>query len=392
MEELSFDRSSAALIENYGRLPIVMQRGEGPFIFDNTGKRYIDFFVGFGGGGVAGHCHPRVVEAIQKQSETLLSHGNLFSNEPQVLLAEKLVEHSFPGKVFYCHSGAEADEAALKLCRRAAGEGRYKIIAFHGCFHGRTMGGLSLCPPSFQESFEPMLAGAIHVPFGDLNAVEEAIDDHCAGIFVEPIQGEGGVNVPSPEFLQGLRDICDKNKLLLVCDEVWTAPARTGKYFAYQHFGIEPDVITVAKALGGGTPLAAVIARENVQDVLTPGTHGCTMGGNPLCTAAGLATLKLIEDEKLDRRAEQKGQEILEALQGSSPLIKNIRGKGLMLGLELSEEVAARDVMLNCIESGLLVAPAKQNVLRLAPALTTPDGVFEEALAILGNVLKKMAS
>ena len=381
--------TSKYLIENYGRLPMAVVRGQGALIWDADGKEYIDLFPGFGAGGVCGHCHPKVVEAIKAQADTLLSHGNLFTNAPQVDLAKRITENAFGGKVFYCHSGAEANEAALKLARLAAGEGRYKIISFNNCFHGRTMGGLSLTPEAFQKGFEPMLPGNVKVDMGDLEAVAAAIDAETAAVIIEPIQAEGGVNVPSIEFMRGLRKLCDDNSLLLICDEVWTSPARTGKWFAYQHFGIEPDVMTLAKAVGGGLPVGVCVAGANCADVLVPGTHGCTMGGNPLCAAAGAATMKLIADENLLDRAVAIGERVAEAItQAGVNCISEIRGKGALIGLQIDESRQAKDIMLKCIEKGLIVCIAKNNVLRLAPALTTEDDVLDRGLDILINVLK----
>jgi acetylornithine/N-succinyldiaminopimelate aminotransferase len=381
--------SSQYLIENYGRLPIAFKSAYGSEIIDANGKKYLDLFVGFGAGGIAGHCHPEVVKAIKDQAETLLSHGNLYTSEPQAQVAKLLIEHSFPGKVFFCHSGAEANEAALKLVRKAAGAGRYKIISFENCFHGRTMGGLSLTPASFQEGFEPMLQGNIRLPWGDLESIEKAIDSETAGVFIEPIQGEGGMNVPSLEFMQGLRALCDKHKLLLVCDEVWTAPARTGKWFAYQHFGIIPDVVTCAKSLGGGLPVGACIVNQKWVEVLVPGNHGCTMGGNPLCLAAARAGLELIVRDRLELRAEKLGTKVCEYLQSERiPSVVDIRGKGLMIGIQLDSQVVVRDKMLLAIESGLLIGTAKQNVIRIAPALTIAESDLSRGLEILVEILK----
>ncbi|MDP6636343.1 MAG: acetylornithine/succinylornithine family transaminase [Phycisphaerae bacterium] len=377
------------IIENYGRLPMAVTRGRGALIWDADGKEYIDLFPGFGAGGVCGHCHPKVVDAVKAQADTLLSHGNLFTNEPQVDLAKRITENAFGGKVFYCHSGAEANEAALKLVRLAAGPGRYKIISFNNCFHGRTMGGLSLTPEGFQKGFEPMLPGSVKVNMGDLDAVAGAIDDETAGVIIEPIQAEGGVNVPSVEFMQGLRKLCDDNDLLLVCDEVWTSPARTGKWFAYQYFGIEPDVMTLAKAVGGGLPVGVCVAGPKHADVLVPGTHGCTMGGNPLCAAAGAAAMKLIEDENLLDRAIHIGQRVADAIvQAGVDCVSEIRGKGALIGMQLEEPRQAKDVMLKCMENGLIICIAKNNVLRLAPALTTDNDVLDKGLDILIDVLK----
>jgi len=377
------------LIENYGRLPMAVARGRGATIWNADGREYIDLFPGFGAGGVCGHCHPKVVEAVKAQADTLLSHGNLFTSAPQVELAKRITENAFGGKVFYCHSGAEANEAALKLVRLAAGEGRYKIISFNNCFHGRTMGGLSLTPETFQKGFEPMLPGNVKVDMGDLDAVASAIDAETAAVIIEPIQAEGGVNVPSVDFMRGLRKLCDDSGLLLICDEVWTSPARTGKWFAYQHFGIEPDVMTLAKAVGGGLPVGLCVAGAKYADVLVPGSHGCTMGGNPLCAAAGAAAMKLIEDENLLDRAVEIGRRAVEAIERSgAACVSEVRGKGVLIGVQIDESRQAKDIMLKCMEKGLIVCIAKNNVLRLAPALTTPDDVINRGLDILIDVLK----
>ena len=383
------ETSQQHLIENYGRLPYAMARGQGAKIWDADGKEYLDFFPGFGAGGVGGHCHPKIVEALKAQADTLLSHGNLLTSRPQIELARLITKHAFGGKVFFCHSGAEANEAALKLVRLAAGDGRYKIISFHNCFHGRTMGGLSLTPRQFQKGFEPMLPGSVMVNFGDLDAVAAAVDDETAGVFVEPIQSEGGVNVPTVEFMQGLRALCDEKNLLLVCDEVWTAPARMGRWFAYQHYGIEPDVMTVGKAIGGGLPVGACVAAPKWADVLGPGTHGCTMGGQPLCAAAGAAAMKLIEDEGLVDRAAQQGDRIAATIRNAGiACVREVRGKGMLIGIQLAEDRAAKDVLLACMDRGLIICIAKNNVARLAPALTTPQDLLDAGVEILIDVLK----
>lgn len=389
ISEEILSRSNTYLLNNYGRLDICMVRGEGSYLWDSEGKQYIDLFVGFGAGGIAGHCAKEIVSAVQKQAEELLSHGNLFTSMPQVEVAAELVRNSFPGKVFFCHSGAEANEAALKLARKAAGDGRYKIISFENSFHGRTMGSLSLTPASFQLGFEPMLDGNVMLPYGDLEALEAAIDSETAAIILEPIQGEGGINVPSIGFMQGVRRLCDQHRLLMICDEVWTAPARTGRYFAYQHFNVTPDVLTLAKAVGGGLPLAACLISEKYADVLGPGSHGCTLGGNPLCCAAALAALRLIEDNKLCELAEEKGQRALEMLrQSGSSSIAEIRGKGLMIGIKLHDAVPASEVVDACREKGLIICSAKNNVVRIAPALRIREDILESALCTLIEVLK----
>ena len=389
------EASQAVIIENYGRLPYAMVRGQGAQIWDADGKEYLDFFPGFGAGGVGGHCHPAIVEAVQKQAQTLLSHGNLFTNDPQIDLAERITASGFGGKVFYCQSGAEANETALKLMRLAArggerkAEGPYKIISFENCFHGRTMGALSLTPASFQTGFEPMLPGGVQVPFGDLAAVEAAIDDQTAGVIIEAIQVEGGLNIGSLDFIQGLRALCDRHGILLTIDEVWTAPARTGLMFATNFYGIEPDVMTLGKAIGGGLPVGVTVAHPKWADVLVPGTHGSTMGGNPLCAAAGAAAMKLIEDENLCDRANELGQVVRQKIESASlDCVNEIRGRGLLLGMQLDETVDAKAVMLDCMDRGLIVCIAKNNVLRIAPPLTIDQATLEAGIDILLDAIR----
>jgi predicted acetylornithine/succinylornithine family transaminase len=382
------EKTRKYIIENYGRLPVVFARGAGARIWDADGREYIDFFAGFGGAGVAGHCHPAVVAAIRQQAQTLLCHGNLYMSQPQADLAEMITRHAFGGKVFYCHSGAEANEAALKLVRLAAGPGRYKIISFEHCFHGRTMGGLSLTPKDKQEGFEPMLPGNVMVPYNDLAAATAAVDDETAGLFVEAIQGEGGIHMPSKAFMQGLRALCDKKNLLLVCDEVWTGPARTGRWFGYQHYDMAPDVMTVAKAVAGGAPLGACVAAPRYADVLTPGKHGCTMGGNPLCAAAGVATMKLIEDQDLVTRAARKGAEVMARIRrAGAACVKEVRGAGFMIGIEIDKP--SKDVFDACMADGLLVGSAGQSVVRLAPPIVIADDLLAKGMDILIRALKE---
>jgi predicted acetylornithine/succinylornithine family transaminase len=374
------------LIPNYGRLPVAVVRGEGSRFWDADGKGYLDFFSGFGLGGIGGHCHPKITAAVVAQAQTVTAVGNYFTNEPQVQLARAIVEHAFGGKVFFCHSGAEANEAALKLAR-AAGKGRYKIISFENCFHGRTMGSLSLTPEKFQKGFEPMLPGNAKAELNNLASVKAAANDETAAVIIEPIQGEGGMNMPTKRFMRGLRRLCDEKGMLLIVDEVWTAPARTGKWFAYQLYDIVPDVMTLGKAIGGGLPLGACVAGPKVADVLQPGMHGCTGGGNPLCTAAGAAAMKLIEDENLTARAVEKGEQIMQAIRSAElSCVKSVRGAGLMIGIELNKP--GKEVFQNCLSRGLYINCTQETVLRLAPALTVGDSEIAESLDILINVLK----
>ena len=382
------DATNKYMIPNYGRLPVAMARGSGARIWDADGKQYLDFFAGFGAGGVCGHSHPAIVSAITQQAQKLLCCGNLFTNDPQTQLAKAITDAGFGGKVFFCHSGAEANEASLKLVRLAAGEGRHKIISFHNCFHGRTMGALSLTPEKFQKGFEPMMPGNVKVPMGDLEAVRNAVDDQTAGIFLEPIQGEGGMNIPSKAFVQGLRQLCDDKKMLLVMDEVWTAPARTGQWYGYQLHDVIPDVMSLGKAVGGGLPVAACVAAPKWQDVLQPGKHGCTIGGNPLCTAAGAAVYKLIKDEDLVSRAKAKGEQMMNTIRlWKVSKVKDVRGAGMMIGIELDGPGA--DVFKKCMEAGLLINCTQDKVLRLAPPLTIEDELIEQGLGILKNVLSQ---
>ena len=378
------------LMANYGRLPVAIVGAAGSKVRDAAGREYIDLFAGFGAAAV-GHCHPAVVEAIRRQAGELMCVGNLFTWPAQVELAESIIRHSFgTGRVFFCHSGAEANEAALKLARRAAGAGRYKMISFTHCFHGRTMGGLSMTSQAkFHEGFEPMVPGCVYVPFNDAAAVERAIDSETAGIIVEPIQGEGGIHLPDVSFLRRLRELCDQHKLTLICDEVWTAPARTAAWFGYQHYGVTPDVITLGKALGGGIPVAACVAREGFDQVLTPGTHGCTLGGNPVCAAAGAAVMKLIAHEGLVERAGKLEHFIRDMIGASKAAhIRQVRGKGLMLGIET--DIPAKGVVAACMDKGVMINVTADNVVRLAPPLTIEETLLEAGLAKVLEVLRAL--
>ncbi len=387
MNSSSIKKTKQYILQNYGRFPISMNKGLGAEIWDETGKRYIDLFAGFGACGVTGHSHPKIVKAVKEQTESLQCHGNYFTNPQQALLAEKIIKHSFPGKIFFCHSGAEANETAIKLIRKATG--KQEIICFHNSFHGRTMGSLSITPESFQKGFEPMLNGAVRATFNNLDSVKEKITDKIGGIYLEPIQGEGGVNVPSIEFMQGVRELCNKHNLILVCDEVWTSPARTGEMFAYQLFGITPDVMTLAKAIGGSLPLAACVISDKFADVLVPGTHGCTMGGNPLCSAAALACMELIEEENLVKKANELGDYIFNRLKDAKlSKVKDIRYKGLMFGLELHSEFTTSDIVKEALEKGLFVAGAKNNTLRIAPPIVIKKEILDEGLEVLEGLLK----
>ena len=387
-QEAILEESNKTIIPHHGSRLLAVTRGEGSKLWDADGNEYIDLFPGFGST-VVGHCHPKIVEAISSQARKLCVHGNLFINEPAIELGHAITHRAFGGKVFFCHGGSDANEAALKLVRRSAGDGRYKIISFHGCFHGRTMGSLSLTPESFQTGFEPMLPGNVKATYGDLESVKAVIDGETAGVFVEPFQMEGGLNIPTKEFMRGLRQLCDEYNLLLVCDEVWTAPARTGTWFGYHHFGIEPDVMTLAKAIGGGAPVGVCVASPKYADVLGPGTHASTTGGNPLCAAAGLAAMKLIEEEGLVERAGMLGRRALEQLRAADiPSAVDIRGVGALVGVQLEESRPAADVFRTCMQRGVLVCTAQKNVVRIAPALTIEEDMLHKGIEILVSVMK----
>ena len=389
------------VIGNYTRYPVALVRGENSEIWDTEGKRYIDFFPGWGCG-LLGHCPKPVVEAVQKQLATLMHVPNTWHTEQQGTWAKLLVERSFgngisdgttaAGKVFFCNSGAEANEAAIKLVRLHASKGRYKIITFQGSFHGRTMGALSAtAQPRYHEGVGPMLAGFTYLPHGDLSAVEQAIDNETAAIMIEPIQGEGGVKIPPDGFLQGLRKICDEQNLLLVFDEVQTGCGRTGEWFGFQHFGVVPDILSLAKSVAGSLPGAAIIAKADIATSLKPGTHAATYGGNPISATAGVAAIRMIEAEGLLDRAKKISSlflsELLQIAQSSS-IIQEVRGVGLMIGIELA--IDGTPFVKACMERGLLINCTQGNVLRLLPAMTIEENITVEGLNILADVLKQI--
>jgi len=384
--------SERYLMDTYARYPLCLVRGEGDRVWDADGKEYLDFT-----GGLAvlalGHCHPRVVGTIQKQAATLTHTSNYFHCAPATHLAKLLVEHSFADRVFFSNSGAEANEAAIKLARKYAKEtistDRYEIIATRNSFHGRTLATVTATgQEKYRLGFEPLMPGFKLVPYNDLRAVERAIDSRTAAVLVEPIQGEGGVVVPNEGYLPGLRKLCDEAGALLILDEIQTGMGRTGTLWAYQHSGVEPDIMTVAKALASGIPIGATLATNAVAAAFTRGSHGSTFGGNPFATAVGLATLTTILEEKLPERAARIGRLLLDRLEGmkpAHPTIRQVRGKGLLIGVELS--CPAGSVVSACRERGLLVLTAGENVVRLAPSLTVGESHVEQALAVLDAAL-----
>ncbi|GIW99765.1 MAG: acetylornithine aminotransferase [Pirellulaceae bacterium] len=358
------------VIGNYVRYPINLVRGRGSRVWDAEGREYLDFFPGWGCN-LLGHCPPRVVHAVQEQVATLIHVPNTWLIDSQARWAQMLVERSFPSQAFFCNSGAEANEAAIKLTRLHQGPDRYRIITFQGGFHGRTFGALSAtAQPKYHAGMGPMLPGFTYVPFGDLEAVERSIDDTTAGILIEPVQGEGGVRVPPEGFLAGLRQLADQHGLLLIFDEVQTGCGRTGNWFGFQTLEVQPDIITLAKSLCGGIAGGAMLARAEIAASLKPGTHASTFGGNPIAAAAGIATLETIEQEGLLERGRQAAERFaahLSELQTQCPHIRDIRQVGLMIGIEFEVEVAG--IVQRCLEDGLLINCTQGNILRLLPAM-----------------------
>lgn len=379
------------VLPNYSKTGLVIVRAKGSWVWDAEGKKYLDFFPGWGVS-LLGHCHPFVVRAIQDQARRILHVSNNYSHPWQAELAGKISKASFGGLVFFCNSGAEAVEAAIKLARRwgnlEAG-GRYEIIAMQNSFHGRTLAAVSATGQrKHQEGFEPLVEGFRHVPFNDLRAVEQAVTSKTVAVMIEPIQGEGGINVATREFLQGVRKLCDQRRLLLILDEVQTGMGRTGKMFAYEHYGIKPDVMTLAKSLGGGTPIGAMVVKRSLADVLKPGTHAATYGGNPLVTRAGLAFFEAIERERLLQRVPKLGEKLkkrLEQLAKKFLVIREVRGKGMMIGIELVQP--GKWTVEECMRRGLLINCTQDRILRMLPALTIKEQELEKGLEIFEEAL-----
>jgi predicted acetylornithine/succinylornithine family transaminase len=376
------------VIGNYTRYPVCLTRGEGSWVWDAEGNRYLDFFPGWGCG-LLGHSPPRVVAAVQEQVARLIHVPNTWYTEPQAQLAQALAERTgWGGQCFFCNSGTEANEAAIKLAR-LYGQGRYKIITALNSFHGRTMGALSATgQPKYHQGVHPLLAGFSYAPYGDIDAVAKLIDSETCAILMEPIQGEGGINLPPAGYLEGLRTLCDQHKLLLILDEVQSGMGRSGRWYAHQHWGVTPDIVTLAKALAGGVAMGGLIARPEVASHLRPGTHAATFGGNPLACAAALATIETIDQDGLLERAlvlEAGFRRRFEALRERCPWIKDIRVKGVMVGVELSIDGAP--LVKECLNRRLLINCTHGTVLRLLPALTLTDAELDEGCGILEEVL-----
>ena len=382
-----FDRY---VIANYGRLPRVIVRGEGCYLYDAEGNKILDMFPGWAVSAI-GHCHPRVTEALRKQAGELLHIDNTFYSEPQGELAKLLSERAFGGKCFFCNSGAEANEAALKLARLHTAKEKYKFITAEGSFHGRTFATLTAtAQPKHHDGLLPLLPGFVYVPFNDAAALESAFNDEVAAVMVEPIQGEGGINLATEEYLQAIRRLCDENGALLIFDEVTTGIGRTGKWFAYQHFDVEPDIITMAKALGGGVAIGAMMAKAEVAASLVPGKHATTFGGNCLACAAAVATIEAIEEDNLLQNAAELGRytkEKLLALKEKHSIIDSVRGIGMMIGVQLTGP--GGEIVDKCLEMGLRINCTHDTVLRFMPPMIATKEQIDQAVEILDGVLSE---
>lgn len=389
------EKSDKYIMKTYGRYPIVPVRGEGCRLWDADGKEYLDFL-----GGVAvnnlGHCHPKVVAALQKQAAELIHCSNYYQIPQQIELAELLCNHSFADKAFFCNSGAEANEAAIKLARKYSrdtyGPERYEIITAADSFHGRTMATVSATgQEKVQRFFDPLLHGFKHVPFNDVAALEAAVTPTTCAVMLEPIQGEGGINMPSPGYFEAVREICDRHGLLLIFDEVQVGMGRTGKLFAYEHFGVTPDIMTLAKALAGGAPIGTMLAKDKFATAFVPGTHGSTFGGNPLVCAAAIATVRTILEDGLLNRCEEIGEYLtgeLEALGKKYPFVREVRGVGLMIGMSLS--IPGAEIVKKGHERGVLLNVTHDTVLRFVPALVVTRQEVDAMIAILDGIFAEV--
>lgn len=381
------------VMNTYGRLPMVIDRGEGCYVWDLDGNRYLDLVAGIAVNSL-GHCHPAVVKAIQEQSEKLMHCSNLYWIENQVALAKLLVEKSGLGKAFFCNSGAEANEAAIKLARKWGKGEKYHIITMQKSFHGRTMGSLAAtAQEKYQKAFRPLPEGFSAVPLGDLDALEKEIRPETCAIMLEPIQGESGINVPSQEYMQGVQALCKKHGILLIADEVQTGLGRTGKCFGFQNFGIEPDIISLAKAIGNGIPMGAIVAKTEVADCFQPGDHASTFGGTPIATAAGIAACSILLDDAFLAQVQETGEYFRAQLgaiaERHAGLIKEVRGLGLMIGCELTG--SSKAAVAELLKQGVLVNSIGDHVLRFVPPLIISKAEIDSFMPVLEQVLVQTA-
>ena len=378
-------------MRTFNRLPVVLVRGEGTRVWDENGRCYLDMVAGIAVN-VLGHCHPAVVEALTRQARTLIHTSNLYYTIPQLELAELLINHSCADRVFFANSGAEANEAAIKLARkygRLHRHGAYEIITVTGSFHGRTLATLAAtAQPKYQEPFAPMPEGFRSVPFNDLEALQAATTERTCAVLLEVVQGESGVHLADGDYLRGVRAWCDQHNLLLILDEIQTGMGRTGRFLAYEHHGIEPDIFTMAKGLAGGVPIGAVLAKERAA-VFTPGDHGSTFGGNPLACAAGVATVRTILEQDLAAHSARVGRYLLEqlrALQTRQPAIAQVRGLGLMVAFDLTTDRAA-EVVRGALQRGLILNNTGPRTIRMVPPLILTEAEVDEAVAIIAETL-----
>ncbi len=385
-------QDKAHVMHTYARLPVTFVRGQGARLWDAEGREYLDFLAGIAVNGV-GHCHPALVKAIQEQAATLIHTSNLYHTAPQALLAQKLAEISDFSRVFFCNSGAEANEAAIKIARKhgkqVGGDSKYHLITAQNSFHGRTLATVTATgQPKYQAPFTPLVPGFSHVPFNDIEALEAAVTEDTCAVMLEPIRGEGGVYLAHRPYLEAARRICDKVGALLIFDEVQTGVGRTGKWWAYQHYDVVPDMMTLAKSLGGGVPIGACLARGAATETLVPGDHGSTFAGSPLAASAALAVLQTIESEHLLANAHAMGEYFIHRL-GEPALrgkIKDIRGMGLMVGVTLTTPDAKR-VQAEALERGLIINAIGDDILRFLPPLIITQSDIDQAMTVLLAVL-----
>ncbi len=387
------------ILSTYTRTPAIFVKGKGMTLIDISGRKYLDFFPGWGVNNV-GHCHPKVMSAVRDQVSKLIHIPNNFYHPNQVKLAKEIIRCSFPGKVFFCNSGAEGCEAAIKFARaygnkhlsQDKSKPRYKIITMKGSFHGRTLGALAATgQEKYQQGFHPLPSGFKAVDFNDINALSSAVDDETVAVMMELVQGEGGVNVADKEYVRAVRKLCDEKQILLIFDEVQTGMGRTGEMFAFKHYGVTPDLMVLAKALGGGLPIGALVAKKEIADTFKPGMHASTFGGSPLVCKAALGVFKAIHSDKMLRNAREMGEYMMRRLQELKNIfgcIIDVRGLGLMIGIELDRDGV--QIVDECFKNGLIINCTQGNILRFMPALNVSKKQANKALYILENAFKKI--
>ncbi len=392
----TIEKTDQNIFHTYGRYPIVLSRGKGVQVWDDKGRQYLDFLSGIAVCNL-GHCHAGVAKAVQSQVDRLVHVSNLFYTQPQAELAALLTRHSFADKVFFCNSGAEANEAALKLARKCAyahsNGKRFEIVTMESSFHGRTLATLTATgQDKFHKGFDPLLAGFTYVPFNDIQALEHAITDKTCAVMLEPIQGEGGVNVPADDYLKQVRQLCDREGLLLIFDEVQVGMGRTGKMFAYEHYGVAPDIMTLAKALAGGLPAGAMLATDNVAQSFTPGTHASTFGGNPVVMAAAVAVLKELVNSDVLHNCARMGsyfrEKLVDLKEAYPDIIADVRGKGLIIGMELS--IDGKQIVQECLARGIIINCTLDRVLRFVPPLIVTGSDIDTCIEVLHTIFAEI--